>query len=334
MSQPEVSALVTYYGKSPFFAEAFRSVARQSLSVEKFEVVVVTDQPRKDIESEVHPGCPEVVVVSSHEECKGKFMLDGMRSCRGKVVSILNHDDTWEPNKLESVLRAFKENTEVGFYRNGLRWVDERNVERPELAGYRRTGSKGASNRLLMPPYPRAIGAYGLGFNDSSIAISRALVLKQAEFMENVWAAEDTFLLYCAMVANTGLYVDMSPLTRYRVYPGNSSVVNASDRDRAVQALSKEFGRRLQTYRVVDRMVRSSSAATIEPFVARDLAVASLLSSLLEPGSVGTVLSRSVDVLRHGSMVNPSMNMVLAGIGGLRILSTTLPRSLLVTLGF
>jgi glycosyltransferase involved in cell wall biosynthesis len=325
---------VTYYGKSPFFAEALRSATEQSLPASQYEVVVVTDQPLAEVEPESRAGGPDVRVVASHEECKGRFILDGIRACRGKVVSILNHDDIWEMSKLESVVHAFSENPGVGFYHNGLRWVDEKNIEKPEMAGYRRRGGSAGSSKLLTTPYPRTLGNYGLGFNDSSISFSREVVMVQAEFMEKVWAAEDTFLLYCAMIAGRGLYVDSRPLTRYRMHPGNSSVVAASDRESAIRALSREFDRRFETYQTILQMVGSTRARNIEPFVQRDIAVYALLKSLMGTCSVGTALSRSIEVLRHVSMTSPRVNAALVGIGGLRVFSPTLPRSLLISLGF
>lgn len=329
---PAVTALVTAYGSCPHLGAALGSVAAQTLAPTDYETVLVTNLPEERIPWPRPTEGARRRVVRSGEAAKGRFFADGLRGCRAPIVAFLNDDDLWAPSKLERVLEVFRTNPSIGFYHHGVRYIDAQGQPTNPRRGLAPRAASDATGRLILPPYPRSLGTLGLGFNDSAIAIDRRLALGSIDLLEQIDASEDTFLFYTALSASAGLFADDRPLTDYRSYGASSSAGGSGPPEERARRLRREFAKRLETYGVIERMVARGGTTGVRRAIRRELSLYRLLVELLG-GSDRRAIARSVaDLLREWSVMNPSMNLAIANLAAVGVVSPALSRRLLATI--
>ena len=227
---PYVSVIVTAHGRRRYLPDALRSLERQTLDKEKFEVVVV-----KNFED---PVSDEIIrrnawknIVTDIKPLGGKLAI-GMEESKGEIITFLEDDDMYIPERLQVVEKKFREIRGLAYFHNAQVVVDEEgNVVPPRIA------------RPLMPPsylgtdlvvnerikrvpcsldYVKALT--GADFNNSSIAVRRSLLGPHE--LEAIWpltSAIDSYLYTRAFVGEGLLYLSVSKLTMYRVHLGTPS---------------------------------------------------------------------------------------------------------------
>lgn len=107
---PRVSVVIPAYNAAQFIAETLDSVRAQTYP--SYEVVVVDDGSTDGTQAVVEDyfarhGLPGRCLGQANKKIAGARNV-GMRAARGEFIALLDHDDLWRPNKLESVLREFE----------------------------------------------------------------------------------------------------------------------------------------------------------------------------------------------------------------------------------
>lgn len=237
--QPSISVLLIVYSDSQLYKEAIDSVAAQTLSNSDIELVIATSFPQeftipKDLDRE-----GRVRVVHSEELTSGGKIRESVRSCGGDIIAFLDYDDTWEVDRLDTVVKAFSETERLGYYHNNCTFVGEDQV--PQRGVYRFLAGgrlKSQSGRRLIDPSVSVAaeirGWMGPGtYNMSSISVRRSLILDFAQRIPNVnLSIEDIIFFNCLNLNNKGMQ-DTRKLTRVRMH--GSNVSNASNRSRNIE---------------------------------------------------------------------------------------------------
>lgn len=97
VSDPSVSVIVPVRDGERFLAEALESVFRQSLAPSE---VIVVDDGSQDRTVQVAEGFPVLVLPSSG--CGASAARNtGIERASGELLAFIDHDDLWEPEKLE-----------------------------------------------------------------------------------------------------------------------------------------------------------------------------------------------------------------------------------------
>ena len=218
MPDPYVSVVVTAYNRKKYLPEALRSLERQTLDKGRFEVVVV-----KNFED---PASDEIIRrngwrwVYSDERWYGPFILAGIEEARGDVITFLDDDDMYVPERLQVVNRAFEEVKDLVYFHNALLVVDE--LGRP-------VGVRGLSDGRLCftsasVPLRKAY-RLAVDFNHSSIAVKREVLVSGTGLIKLIRRSFDTAVFAASLRYGEGLTLCHigEPLTLYRSYPGPSS---------------------------------------------------------------------------------------------------------------
>jgi glycosyltransferase involved in cell wall biosynthesis len=112
-----VSVVVPVYNRGAAVAPTLDSVLAQTLPSADVELIVVDDGSRDGSADwiEAHYGArPNVRVVRQPNAGVAQARNRGLQEARGQFIAYLDHDDIWEPTKLQRQLEAFEGHPEMG----------------------------------------------------------------------------------------------------------------------------------------------------------------------------------------------------------------------------
>ncbi|MGC9113342.1 glycosyltransferase family 2 protein, partial [Acidilobus sp.] len=121
---PTISVIVTAYNRRQYLPFALRSLERQTLPRDKFEVIVVKNFEDPTSDSIIRRNGWKFVY--SDESHQGRFLLAGLEEARGDVVTFLDDDDMYREDRLEKVYTTFKSDPVVVYFYNSQKSIDER----------------------------------------------------------------------------------------------------------------------------------------------------------------------------------------------------------------
>lgn len=102
MPVPAVSVIIPAYNVAPFIGEALDSVRAQTFS--DFEAIVVNDGSTDDSEAALAPYFDSIVYIKQENRGISNARNAGLKNARGRYVALLDGDDIWMPNYLESLV--------------------------------------------------------------------------------------------------------------------------------------------------------------------------------------------------------------------------------------
>jgi glycosyltransferase involved in cell wall biosynthesis len=227
MKKPFISVVVFAHDRYQFLESALTSVIDQTLPKELYEVILVGNV-------EVNPHLIEfgkIKVVYSNDSI-GREITVALSNCLGEIICFLDDDDQWEVNKLDYVYSIFDKHPEIGYYHNGMTFMDEsgkkitpdnqlsiwKNESQELIWLHPRSNTK--PSRSMTPM---------VSFNNSCIAVRKSTVIRFLDYVEKIKGAVDRFLFYCSVADDCGIFCDNTELTRYRVHMSSSSVYNLQD---------------------------------------------------------------------------------------------------------
>ena len=197
---PHVSVIITAFRRQQYVRDAVESVLASDVDRSRYEIVLVTDGMKRELESELV--ARGVRVVRCEASAVGEMLVRGISEARGEVVSFLDDDDCMHPSKLGHVGEVFLDPA-VLYYHHGFRRVDEnrrplpvsREIQ-PVLARFRVPLSPGAAGWI------RRKGGF---YNMSSIVVRREALLRSLETLRRVTNAQDFSILL--LIEGPGLAV-------------------------------------------------------------------------------------------------------------------------------
>ena len=125
-NRPLVSVLLSNYNYESFLQEAIESVLQQTY--EKYELIVCddgsTDSSCNILES-FQSLDPRITVIFQSNQGQFSAMNAAFQNCRGEIICLMDADDTFRPEKLESLVEAFVSNPDAGFAIHRMLRVDK-----------------------------------------------------------------------------------------------------------------------------------------------------------------------------------------------------------------
>ena len=210
----KTTVIITAYNRKEFIKDAVNSVLENSQK--PTEVIVVKNFKDEYVDSFLNE--KGVINIYSDDETLGGKLAQGIYQSSGDIIFFLEDDDLFSKEKIRKVTQKFSR-YELGFYHNSQQvFYDELPVTEPiqDFLYYHSVGSKRMVNYLF--------SKLKVGFNVSSMAISRDLADKCVKLLKNVKITADTFLFFCAVENNSPIMVDFEKLTYYRVLRGRNAV--------------------------------------------------------------------------------------------------------------
>ncbi len=234
-ASPLVSVVLVTFRRR-FVGEAIASVRHQTLDPGKFELIVVRNYDDPKLEDATRGAGGRSIRLDA--EYFGAGAVAGVAASRGEIVTFLEDDDRFLPDKLASVLRSFQEDPSLGFYRNGFVVIDEQGRQIPDhpfRAHYRRAGERlgavtvGGTERETKL---RQLPPLGIDFNSSCMSARRALLQSFIARLKLPGPRlPDELVLFSALTSPMSLRIDPAVLTEYRIHRENISSGDARQAD-------------------------------------------------------------------------------------------------------
>jgi len=221
-SGPEISVVVGAYSRRNYLVGAVRSLIGQTLPRDRFEIVVTKNFRDPEIDRELDRA--GAVVLFDEEPRVGRWLRRAVDRSTAPIVTFLNDDDEYEPERLAEILAIWRRLPELGFYRNRVRVIDRDGLPiSPERWRRHETDREFDRNGPVYLPAARRHGmlelANGLAspmFNTSTMALRRDLLDGEiGEEFERVHT-DDFFLFVASILSPFGVYLDDRRLTRFR----------------------------------------------------------------------------------------------------------------------
>jgi glycosyltransferase involved in cell wall biosynthesis len=108
---PAVSVIIPAYNSAGTIARALDSVLAQSYR--DFEIIVVDDGSRDDLESALTAYSSRITLVRQPNSGASAARNAGARMARGELLAFLDADDFWHERKLELQVQAFERRPEI-----------------------------------------------------------------------------------------------------------------------------------------------------------------------------------------------------------------------------
>lgn len=191
---------------------------------------------------------------------------EGLARARGRVLTFLEDDDRYGPDRLAAVDSAFRSDPSLGFYRNGFEVIDEDGRPfsgwLPDAVRWSRDrardgrvpdAEKDRNYRALMETYP--------DFNSSTMAIRRDLLESAVPSLRRITAGVDRFLFHVGLAKSGTIALDARRLTQYRFHPGNTGIAGAPAVDLSAR-LDRIMANDRTDEAVIDELLRSSDLPT------------------------------------------------------------------------
>jgi hypothetical protein len=224
---PFLSVVLVFHNRLQFLPIALSSILGQTEDPLRFEVVVVGPERPPDLIE--RSAAPPVTFVPCREVGLGSKIAAGVRRCRGEVVTFLEDDDVYEPDRLAYLDARFRGDSRLVYLQNGFRTIDAEGRELPATGPDERAMARWSHRGPVEISDSRSDGDLrrltGLpaGFNNSSIAVRRSRLESFLPVIETVDMLVDVSLFYGSLVQPGHVLLDPRPLTRLRKHPASNS---------------------------------------------------------------------------------------------------------------
>ncbi|WP_165569484.1 glycosyltransferase family 2 protein [Corallincola luteus] len=209
-----VSVIIPAYNRDNYIAYTIDSVLNQTLT--NLELIVVddgsTDQTRKIIESYTDDRVTVLEHPGGVNRGQAAAINVGLKHASGEFLAILDSDDYWAPEKLETLVGHLQSHPDIGLvYSNGFA-VDPEN--QPIYPIYR------DGHEEHNDPARVLIDCYFLLPNNA--VLRREIMTQVGEFDESLRAAQDHDMAIRVAEVTKMAYLDL-PLFFYRRHPDSIS---------------------------------------------------------------------------------------------------------------
>jgi glycosyltransferase involved in cell wall biosynthesis len=230
----KVSVVITVYNLENFVAEAIQSVLSQTHPANE---IIVVDDGSKDGSVKAIESFGDQVKLVKMEKNSGVLpaFLAGIKASSGDILSFLDGDDVWMPEKLEKVMKVFERDADVMMITHFHEWINKEGVATGETdathANMKRITSIAHNEEELDHLLKNSILCYKGVWLGSAFCIRRSNLPLEAY---EKWVTslpgtglshQDQPLAAYMIYANPGKRIHLinEVLFRYRVYPTNSS---------------------------------------------------------------------------------------------------------------
>jgi glycosyltransferase involved in cell wall biosynthesis len=227
---PRVSVIVPAYNQAAYLTEALQSILAQSY--QNHEILVVDDGSTDETPAIAQSfGCVVQYIRQENQGLAGARNT-GIRHARGKYVALLDSDDRWLPEFLQTMMTLVDEEPTATVYYGGWRYMDIHGCDLPQAPGQK-----------VIPPAEMYAAMLKSNFlNCCTIVMHRSKVMEAGMFDPEFRRLQDQELWVRLLRQGHTFIGSSATLVRYRVH-GESLSTNGSGGVQAVLALvEKHFG--------------------------------------------------------------------------------------------
>ena len=195
----EFSVVIPTYNSGPYLRIALESVLAQTTP--PAEIIVIDDGSTDDSPAVARSFGPRVQVHCQANRGQGAARNVAMKLAKSDWIALLDHDDVWEPEKLEVQAAAIRDNPDAVVI-----YTDSKYIEDDQIIG-----TLPAPDSSRLPKVLRRLSP----FAPSSVVLRREVVLAEGGFSEVKGMLEDWDLWLRLIPRHKFVHVAQS-LTRFR----------------------------------------------------------------------------------------------------------------------
>jgi glycosyltransferase involved in cell wall biosynthesis len=188
MESAYISVIISAFNRKKYLLEALGSVVNQSLSRDKYEIILVKNFSDANIDD--YTVSNNIHNIHSKDATLSGKIREGLKIAKGNVICFLDDDDTFYENKLEYVFEKFIKDDNLGYFHNGFSSID-------------------ADGKTI------AYTNENPDFNMSSISVSRKILVMDT--ISTISKSIDTLIYLYALDSGMKMELDKTKLTYYRV---------------------------------------------------------------------------------------------------------------------
>jgi glycosyltransferase involved in cell wall biosynthesis len=261
MAKPLISILIDTYNHEKFIEQAIVSALEQDFPAAEREIIVVDDGSGDGTPEIVRKFEPHVRLIRKPNGGQASAFNVGIPECKGEIVSFLDGDDWWAPNKVRLAVDELEKNPELGAVGHGQYevYADGRpvGVVVPEK-----------STLLHLQDLQTAVLFTHLRcfLGTTKITIRKKLLDQILPFPEELVIEADEYMFTLAPALAPALVLD-KPLFYYRFHEGNHFQYSEKDnkktrrKKRVLEVLQQCLPPRLRALGIRDDIV----ATVMEP---------------------------------------------------------------------
>jgi len=293
---PRITVAITAHLRTQYLRRAIESVMNQE-SEFGFEVILTLARTDFEIPNALlrtldERSIPFRFVPIDTSTNYGQAISAIARLASGNIVAMLDDDDTWLPGKIARIERVIDQHPRVAYFHCGQDFIDasdhrlsplnpNRLVRHPSSLA--RSGNSHVVDAWNAAAFNSSL-RFEPGFNNSSIAISKSLLLDAASQLSEVRGGEDGFLFLLGAARGRYLYVTTDHLTGFRIHSSNSALspsrMGATETAEALALRYRQYvedRRLLDQARVLRALLPTNAPEHLRAWIDRDHAIRSSL---------------------------------------------------------
>ncbi|MEM3828697.1 MAG: glycosyltransferase family 2 protein [Conexivisphaerales archaeon] len=229
--KPYISVIIVSHIKSKYLIEAIKSTLNQTLNRDLYEIIVVKNYKDEEIDNFMKDN-NIINIYTDIVEQGGKIVL-GIENSSGEIISFLDYDDLFYPNKLEYVYNLFNKYKKLGYYKNNYFPINER----------------GDPTKFINK---------SKDFNLSSISIRKNII--NINYLRKVKGTLIDSFVYCsALESNYKILANRLVFTKYRVHNSSTITLNLNFND-YLNKIKDNTSKSLETMHTFSEFFKSERA--------------------------------------------------------------------------
>jgi glycosyltransferase involved in cell wall biosynthesis len=208
---PEISVLIPSYNHAHYLTHAVRSVISQSFS--DWEAIIIDDGSTDDTQKVAAQfDDPRIRYIYQENQGLSAARNTGIRESNSDIIALLDADDIWTKDYLDTMMASLGNQTEVVAVYSGFQYIDESGKE------------VGFPSTKVVPPeeFRDYFAANGNWLVPSGVVFRKVVAQEEGCFDESLRAVEDAYLW--SKMSYRGPFVGIPlPLVGYRRHASNMS---------------------------------------------------------------------------------------------------------------
>ena len=118
-----ISVIITAHHRRNYLLKSVKSVIDQNFSRDDVEIIVVKNFHDRDIDFFLNEN--NVKSIYTENESPGSKIAVGIQNCNGELLTFLDDDDEYAPERLKVASAEFETNPGLIYYHNSMSFVDD-----------------------------------------------------------------------------------------------------------------------------------------------------------------------------------------------------------------
>jgi glycosyltransferase involved in cell wall biosynthesis len=208
--EPFITVIVTDHDRRIFLPRALHSLENQSLPRDKFEVIVVKNYEDQAIDNLIRR-IGGRNIVTTENNLGGKIAI-GVEEAKGEIITFLEDDDVYTPERLQVIWNAFKSQSNLIHFHNEYAYIDENSNFIGYREGYYKYKDLVIPSSIKHKIVDKYIDLTWSTLFNSAIAVRKYILSKRLNYLKHLIHI-DPYLFYISLIESGDLIATSKILT-------------------------------------------------------------------------------------------------------------------------